>query len=190
MIGFITGTVVDVSENCILLECGGIGYEVNVSAYTVHDKGKTGENVRIYTYLAVKEDGISLYGFYSPAEKAMFMRLISISGIGPKLAISILSGISLDALSLAISTGDAKSLSKIKGVGKKTAERIALELKDKVMAEIGETDFVAAAPADNDAVIALMSMGFSKQEAAAALGKVNTEGLTVEQIVLAALKRS
>ena len=124
----------------------------------------------------------------------MFLKLIEISGVGPKLAISILGGMKLDALAIAIARGDYKLLSKIKGVGKKTAERIVLELKDKVSAD-GEAEVVVTSETSNvavsvneDAVVALMSLGFNRSQATMAVAGVQTDGMTLEQIVLSALK--
>ena len=135
MIGYVKGTLISVQNGKVLLEVGGVGYEISVSNNTVVKLPAIEKQATIYTYLYVREDEMSLFGFYSLEEKAMFMKLISISGIGPKAAMSILSGMELRALAIAIITEDKKSIAKIKGVGKKTAERIILELKEKVTAE-------------------------------------------------------
>lgn len=148
----------------------GIGYEVFCSASAAQNLLSAGQG-EVYTYTAVREDGIYLYGFVSAEEKKMFLKLITVSGVGPKMGITVLSGMNLSALALAIATSDVKTLSKIKGLGKKTAERIILELREK----IGETD-AEELPAgatepegevDEDAVIALMSLGFNRGESLA-----------------------
>lgn len=193
MYNYIKGNITEVSENFIVVECGGIGYEIFASLYSIDEFNKIKSDVKVYTYLNVKEDEMSLYGFFSKSEKAMFLRLISISGIGPKLALSVLSGVSVSALANSIACGDLASLNKIKGIGKKTAERIVLELKDKISAEFdvklleGGTAF-AISSADEDAVIALMSLGYTKQEATIGVAKVQKEGMSTEQIIMQALK--
>lgn len=122
----ISGKVVFYEEGKVVLENNGIAYELGVSANTLAAFAKKGEVVTAYTYLKVAEDEMSLYGFYSKEEKAMFVNLISVSGVGPKTALQILSGIDLQSLAIAIVNGDAKTLAKVKGLGKKTAERLSL----------------------------------------------------------------
>lgn len=193
MIGYITGTVADITENNIVIEAGGIGYELTVSSYCTAQVGQVGDEAKIYTYLSVREDGITLFGFYSKAERSMFMRLISVSGVGPKMAVSILSGISVSNLAAGVAAADTKALNAVKGIGKKTAERIVLELKDKISAE-----FKAEMPEnstlsdiiyeDDDAVEALISLGYKKAEAMLAVNKYKKENLSTEEIVLRALK--
>lgn len=191
MYNYIEGIISEVADNYLVVDVGGIGYEIIVSSYCLNELGKIGKSAKIFTYLAVREDDMSLYGFYSKSEKAMFLRLISVSGIGPKLAISILGGISIDGLATSIISADTLSLNHIKGVGKKTAERIVLELKDK----IGKEFEISAAAMTNvtlaineDAVLALMSLGYTKQEASIAITKVKGENLSIEQIIMQALK--
>ncbi len=189
MIEYLVGTITDITENFVTVESGGIGYGVTVSATTLSHI-KSGENVKIYTHLSVKEDGMSLFGFFSRQEKDIFLRLITISGIGPKMAITILSGINVDEFISVVASGDHMRLCTIKGVGKKTAERIVLELKDKLAKEYDAvgSEVVFTNSMAEDAVLALMSMGFSRQEATAAVNKVATQDLNTEDIVLAALK--
>ncbi|MBQ7348828.1 MAG: Holliday junction branch migration protein RuvA, partial [Clostridia bacterium] len=149
----------------------------------------------VYTYLAVREDGVSLYGFISPEEKNMFLKLISVSGVGPKMGITVLSNMKLDDLAVKIATSDVKGLSSVKGLGKKTAERIILELREKISAEQSETVSGSSAveePIDGDnqdAVIALMSLGFTRQECVKAVKAAKENGAeTIQQLISFALK--
>ena len=195
MIGYIKGKVLFASEGTILLENNGIGYEVccSNSAYVKLVNAGEGE---LFTYMAVREDGIFLYGFSSPEEKNMFLKLISVSGVGPKMGITVLSNMDISALAVSIATSDVKTLSKVKGLGKKTAERIILELREKVSCldvpeEKGSKATVTVqeetTQVDEDAVIALMSFGLKKKEASDLLVKAIKSGLTTieEQIAFA-----
>lgn len=193
MIGYLKGKLLYYIDNNFILEVNGVGYEVCCSAsaseYLLQNGG--GE---IYTYTAVREDGIYLYGFSSVNEKEMFLKLITVSGIGPKLGISILSGMSLSGLALAIATSDVKTLSKVKGCGKKTAERIVLELREKVtadgQAQTEETPLEAKdEKVDEDAVIALMSLGFNRNESINAIKTAISAGAkTIQEILGFALR--
>ena len=131
MISFLVGIIEEKNDTSVIVNVNGIGYEVNVSSNTLVTL-PIGEMVKVLTYLAVREDGIYLYGFSTHEEREIFNRLITVSGVGPKVALQILSGLSLSDLCIAIVKEDTKLLSKIKGLGKKTAERICLELKDKI----------------------------------------------------------
>ena len=157
---------------------------------------KIGSNVKLYCYLYVREDEMSLYGFNSREEKSMFLKLITISGIGPKASIGILSGMRPEALAVAIVTGDIKSIAKIKGVGKKTAERVVLELREKLSNQ--ETDFftgetqVAVVGLDNisqEAITALKSLGCTQSEAVTLVSQARKECDTLEELILNALRR-
>ena len=142
MFDYIKGEKIKASNGLLVLENAGVGYSLNVSDECIrHFDGS--DVVKAYTYLAVKEDGITLFGFYSEEERAMFEKLISVSGIGPKIAIAILSGITVDKLAGNIVAQDSKALNKIKGVGKKTAERIVLELKDKIDKEFSAEESIS-----------------------------------------------
>ncbi len=171
MIGHLRGALLEKHPNLVLVEAGGVGYEVSipVSTYTALPEPGAQVSLRIYTH--VREDAIQLYGFAAAAEKALFERLISVSGIGPKLAITILSGLAAAELAEAIRAGSLERLVKIPGVGKKTAERMVLELRDKLdlgVVPAAAAKAVAAAPMDEaaqDAVSALVNMG-SKPAAA------------------------
>ncbi len=191
MIGYLKGNVKSFTAESVLLEVGGVGYEVVCSgaAFSRLSGGGTGE---VYTYLQVKEDGITLFGFADPAEKELFLRLTSVQGVGAKLAIGILSAMRPSDITEAIALADSKRLSAVKGVGKKTAERIILELHGKISADelIGESGrAVPAGAADDDAVTALMGLGFTKQESARAVERARAAGAsTVEEILAAALR--
>lgn len=168
MYSYISGKIVDKTFSSIVVENNGIGYEIGVSGNTLFDVD-LGEIVKVYTYLYVREDEMTLYGFSRTDEKKLFMRLIDISGIGPKLAMQILGGYDLKTLSVAIASGDVKTLCKIKGLGKKTAELIVLNLREQVADDITETDdktgYAVAGDDIADAVFALESLGVSKTEA-------------------------
>ncbi len=179
MINFISGEIVAKNENSLVLDHNGIGFEVFVSTSTLASAGQLGEMARIFTYMNVKEDEISLYGFLTMEEKNMFLKIINVSGIGPKMALTILSGLSLSDLAVAIKNEDIKLLSTIKGLGKKTAERLALELKDKIdligfatsetIVEDVNVDMV------DEAMEALIALGINKNEAYR-LAKLNAVG--------------
>ena len=169
MINYLVGEIVLKSENLVVLEVNGIGYELNVSMFTLDNLPQTGSVSRVFTYMHVREDEISLFGFSSIDEKNVFLKLISVSGIGPKVALAILSGIKLSDLMVAIKTGDVKLLSTVKGLGKKTAERIVLELKDKISV-VGFDSEVAGENIANESIIdeateALIALGVNKNEA-------------------------
>ena len=195
MIGYIKGNVLSSANGVVILENNGIGYEISCSS-SVYQKLVAGKSGELWTYMAVREDGISLYGFVSQEEKSMFLKLISVSGVGPKMGITVLSGLSLPDLVTKIATQDVKGLSKVKGLGKKTAERIILELREKigcVDADTGEVLLFNDKPVEKevnqDAVVALMSLGFSKQESVSAVKKAQESGETqIEKIIGLALK--
>ena len=173
----------------MVVENNGIGYEIFVSSHTANSISFVNEEVKILTYLQVKEDGIALFGFISKEEKEMFLKLIEVSGIGPKMAIGILSGITLSELSVAIFRQDVKMLCTIKGLGKKTAERLLVELKDKVepMQEIHEESNINTNYVDQ-ATEALVSLGVGKNEAYR-LAKENAENCSsVEEIITKVLR--
>lgn len=197
MYSYIKGKITESGENYIVVENNGIGYELSVSVNAVCELSKQSGDVKVYCYLSVREDGVSLFGFSSEREKSMFLQLIGVSGVGPKLALTALSGMTTEQFAAAIVRSDIKALSKIKGVGKKTAERIVLELRDKVSKDyeaVGETDVVTSAAkseeANEDAVLALMTLGYTKQEAEAAVLRVQKDGMPFEQLVYAALKNA
>lgn len=196
MIAYVKGKVIDEFEGGVVIENNGIGYEIFCSA-TAAAKLSANKEGAVYTYFQLRDDGVSLYGFDNKAEKAMFIKLISVSGVGPKLGISVLSGMSLTDLATAIATSDVKSLSRIKGLGKKTAERIVLELREKISADedgvlispVGATNTVLSSE-DEDAVIALMELGFSSADSRKAVQKAKEAGAKTAQEVISAALRS
>lgn len=194
MYSYIIGVVTHKEEGKIALENNGIGYEINVSSQTMNSFEFENEPVKLFTYLVVREDEMSLYGFSCVEEKNMFLQLISVSGIGPKMAIGILSEISLSGLMSAIASEDLKTLCKIKGLGKKTAERLVLELKDKVnpmeaiaISAFSNENFVDEQIVD-DAVATLNGLGISKNEAYKLVKEVATKDMSLEEIITKVLR--
>lgn len=195
MIGYIKGNVLSASDGTVVLENNGIGYEIACSA-SVYQKLLSDKKGEVYTYLAVREDGVFLYGFENLEEKNMFLKLISVSGVGPKMGITVLSNMKLGDLAVKIATSDVKGLSAIKGLGKKTAERIILELREKVSeAAAGEENIVSDVGEivndkfTEDAVIALMSLGFTKGECVKAVKEAKASGAsTIEQLIAYSIK--
>lgn len=193
MINRIIGKVLDIKNSIVTVLVGGIGFELNVSLQT-QENLMLGDEICLFTYLSVKEDSMTLFGFSTEEEKEMFLKLISISGIGPKMAISILSNSTPESLALAIISGNISVLSNIKGVGKKTAERIILELKEKVNETIKNLD--SAEKVDNkllwqeaeDAIYGLRALGIKETEARRIVESVAQKGETAEQIITKSLK--
>ncbi|MGV3725381.1 Holliday junction branch migration protein RuvA [Hydrogenophaga sp.] len=170
MIGKLTGTLLEKNPPQILLDCHGVGYEVDVPMSTFYNLPATGEKVALLTHFVVREDAQILYGFGTAAEREAFRQLIKISGVGPRTALSVLSGMSVADLSQAISAQDSGRIIKVPGIGKKTAERLLLELKGKLGADL---NLPGAGPAQSDVQSdiqqALMALGYSDKDAAAAL---------------------
>lgn len=203
MIAYLRGKVLTTTAETAILDVNGVGYEVYCSggAFRTLTVGAIGE---VYTYLQVKEDGMTLFGFDSPKEKELFLKLISVSGVGPKMGISILATLSADDFAMAIATADVKRLSAVKGLGKKTAEKIVLELHGKISAlEVlgASEDTLTPAPEkavpanaklsaqDEEAVSALMGLGFTRAESVQAVKKAHELGAkTVEEIIMRALQ--
>ena len=180
-----------------VVDCGGVGYKLTVSDNTFSKvAGKLGGEVLLYTHLSVREDGVELFGFYSNDELSAFKMLITVSGVGPKAAMAILSIMTPEKFAFAVSTGDVKGISKANNVGKRTAERIILELKDKVAKELSAVDTetgevftpLAETKTSAEAVSALMVLGFSRAEATAALAGVNPADPLEKQIKSALAK--
>lgn len=188
MYAYITGTIEYLGDGLIIVDNNGIGYSLNISNNCLSRIGVIGENVKIYTYLNVREDEISLYGFYSKEEKAMFLKLINISGIGPKLAISVLSGLDINNLASVIMSGDTKTLSTVKGLGKKTAERIILELRGSIEGLIEDTPSYIQSDNINDAILALVNLGFGRQEAYKAVAKESENTTETSELIAKALR--
>lgn len=197
MLHYIKGTLAMKQDNGIVVETGGIGYELTVASNSSVYLAKEGEKITVYTAMMVREDDISLYGFGQKEELDTFRKLITVSGVGAKAAISILSAMPLSQLHQAIILEDAKALTKANGVGKKTAERIVLELKDKfgqledVQVPEGFDTPVSEGASDgrSEAVRALIALGYSKGEAVNALAAVKEMDLTAEEYIKQALKR-
>ena len=190
MFAFLEGNIAYKQDGILIVNVGGVGYELCVSNFTNYALPNVGENAKVLTYLQVKEDGICLYGFATADEKEMFLKLITVSGVGPKGAIGILSNISLSDLIKAISLGDIKVLSSIKGIGKKTAERIAIELKDKVSFEgsLEAPAQIVDTKAVDEAIVVLVSLGVSKNDALRLAREYAKEDSTAEEIVSKALR--
>lgn len=192
MYNYIKGKLTYAAENLVVVEACGVGYELCVSSTTMSKLGKIGDDCKVFCYLSVREDEMSLYGFADKAEKELFIKLINVSGIGCKMAVSILSSGSMRDIIGAIATADVAFLSKIKGVGKKTAERLVVDLRDKLSDggefTVAESPFAGVASANSEAVEALMSLGFTRQEAVTAVARAEKPNMTVEEIVMAALR--
>jgi len=188
MIGRLTGILVEKNPPQLLLDVQGVAYEVDVPMSTFYNLPATGERIALYTHLVVREDAHLLYGFGSESERRAFRQLVKISGIGARTALSVLSGLSVAELAQAVTMQDTGRLTKIPGIGKKTAERLLLELKDKLGVDLGTAVGVnRPAPVMSDVLNALLSLGYSDKEAVAAVKKV-PEGLAVGDAIRQALK--
>ncbi|MBR2473333.1 MAG: Holliday junction branch migration protein RuvA [Clostridia bacterium] len=193
MFYFIKGKAEIVEPNLVVIDAGGVGYAINTSTTSAANT-KRGEQTIFYTYLHVREDIFELYGFASKAELNCFKQLISVSGVGPKAALAILGTITPEKLSLCIVTGDEKALCAAPGVGKKLAQRVILELKDKITAVQTEgtelpTEIVGAADNLEDALSALIALGYQRHAAAVALKGLEKKRLTTEELIREALKK-
>ncbi len=189
MLYSLKGKLIVKEPNLFVVECGGVGYKCTCSMYTVSQLPEVGDEVFVYTYLNIREDSVDLFGFSNKNELSCFKQLITVSGVGPKAATSILSTITYDQLALCIATGDYKSITKAQGVGTKTAQRIVLELKDKIKNEdiiSGFNSKPIISQLDNpnlqDAIDALIVLGFSNSEASYALSSCTNEMSTEEMI--------
>lgn len=194
MIAHLTGKLIEKSANRVIIEVHGVGYEVAIPFSTYYELGEAGDPVSLRIYTHVKEDALSLYGFLSADEKALFTRLISVSGIGPKLAVAILSGLPVEEFIDAIREGDVVKLNAIPGVGKKTAERLVLEMKDKVLELFPERDPVALGTVgslQSDVVSALINLGYPKHSAEKAVSRAIEEDRAApfEMLLKRSLKR-
>lgn len=193
MYAYIDGTVAEKTKDAIILEAGGIGYYIFVSGATLSACPAAGQKMKLYTTMNVRQDNsIELMGFYSKEEKAMFTRLCGVTGVGARMAMAILSAMSLRDLSVALVTGDAGALTKVPGVGKKTAQRLVLELKDKVedseLTGTSVTPRVAEQGAEAEAVAALISLGYASAEAAKAVSMVADKTDKADEMIFLALK--
>ena len=195
MYAYIKGTLEEKSTDSIVVETAGIGYKIYVSEHTMAKLGEIGEKVKIYTHYHVREDNISLYGFMSNEELKMFELLLQVSGIGAKTAIAMLSNITPSKFALAIISNDLKTLTKIPGIGNKSAQRMVLELKDKLKTQTAiEDDEEETTPNDNSESIneaeqALKILGYNKSEISKVFDKFDTHNLSTEDLIKEALKR-
>lgn len=192
MIGRIEGHLVEISDNVILVSCGGVGYEVEVTHNVLAALPGRDKPVRLYTHFVVREDAQQLYGFASRAERDLFRVFIRISGIGPKLALALLSSMTVEELAASVQAGDVDVLIRVPGVGRKKAERLLVELKDKLPEVVAAPVAAVASGAERavaEAEQALVSLGYRPPEAARLIGAVKGDGGSAEALIRAALKR-
>ena len=193
MFAYIKGDVEEKGNNYVVIDVGGVGYQIFMPSSSIDRIGESGTTLKIHTHYYVREDNISLYGFLTKEELRMFELLLSVSGIGAKSAIAMLSEITPSSFALAVISNDVSKLVKIPGVGKKTAERMILELKDKLKTEeaVQKDEKVSAVIADDnkssEAVSALQVLGYSKKEIEKAFEKIDIDSLNVEDIIRKAL---
>lgn len=197
MIGFLRGVLVEKQPPSLLLDVQGVGYEIEAPMTTFYELPAVGEKVSLFTHLAVREDAHTLYGFSKTSDRSLFRALIKVNGVGARLALTILSGMPAADFALCVQAGDTAALVKLPGVGKKTAERLVIEMRDKLADwEGAATGGVAAVPrpgvADptEDAVSALMALGYKAPEASRLVRAVDAKGLSTEDIIRAALQSS
>ena len=197
MFYYVNGTVAETGPNLAVIDCGGVGYACATTNYTLSQL-KKGERAKLYTYLHVREEIFELYGFSSQAELNSFKMLIGVSGVGPKAALAVLSSTSPQNLALSIVTGDEKALTAANGIGKKIAQRVILELKDKLAAEEaipsgkGGVSMAAAGlphSKKSEATAALAVLGYGSAEIAAALKDIDMDALSLEDVIRQALKK-
>ena len=195
MISFIRGTVADLTENSAIIESNCIGFEINMTGNALAQL-HIGQEVKLHTYFQVREDAMVLYGFFNKDDLQVFKLLLGVNGVGPKAALGVLAGITADELRFAVLSDDVKTLSKAPGIGKKTAQKLILELKDKLggaQLELNNGVQMTGAPVVHgsksaEATAALASLGYSQSEIGAALKGVDAEHLSVEEIVRQALR--
>lgn len=194
MYAHIEGIVAEKDQDSIVLDANGVGYLLNVSGATLSMAPAVGERMKLYCVLNVREDAMELYGFYSREEKRMYERLRSVSGVGSRTALQILSAMSVRDLSIALISGDANALTRVPGIGKKTAQRLVLELKDKVDDAQLTGQATSISPKVNangpeaEAIAALISLGYSNAEAAKAVSQVADQTQEADKLIFLALK--
>jgi holliday junction DNA helicase RuvA len=202
MIAHLSGTLLSKQATSVILDVSGVGYEVSIPLSTFYELEDPGSNVQLRIYTHVREDALQLYGFKTTRERELFLRLISVSGIGPKLGITLLSGMSADEMIASIRTNNLAKLTLIPGVGRKTAERLVMELRDKVTSlsveveeELGAKPDAAAAPTEDsmraDALSALLNLGYQRNAAEKAVTAAMSESddVSVESILRASLRK-
>ncbi|NQT24200.1 Holliday junction branch migration protein RuvA [candidate division KSB1 bacterium] len=193
MIAQLRGLLIEKSPTSVVLETGGVGFQVGIPLSSLNALGELGEEIQLYTYLHVREDTLQLYGFATKRERRLFLLLISVSGVGPKLAQSILSGITVDEFEHAVHGNQPAVLNRVPGVGKKTAERLILELQDKIKIDSMSKSRMSANPAltqeGEEAILALVSLGYKRTAAELAVQKALSENssLNVEALLRTAL---
>ncbi len=190
----LTGEIVYRDSSSVAISCGGVAFRCSVTLTTLNELSDKKGEVTLYTHLSVRDDALELFGFYDESELDCFKMLISISGVGPKAALAILSQLTPDRLALAVSSGDVKSITKAQGVGKKIAQRVVLELKDKMKTgdvsgtdETGASGQILLGSNTSEAVEALVMLGYSQSEASSAVAKLD-QSLSVEKLITQALK--
>ena len=200
MYAYIKGIITDRNDQQIVVENNGIGYLINCPLGISAEFGGSGEEVTVWLYQSVKEDDISLYGFISRAQKEMFLKLITVSGVGPKVAHTICASLSAEQIAAAVMSGNVALLTSVKGLGKKGAEKIIVELKDKLKSQLGSSSDITSVPAATgssgktepgvmqDAAGALIVLGYKDQEAADAVASAYEEGIGLEDLIRKALK--
>lgn len=198
MIGRLRGTLADKQPPFLLLDVNGVGYELEVPMTTLYRLPPVGDSLTLYTHLVVREDAQLLYGFAEKRERELFRELIRLNGVGPKLALALMSGLEVDELVRCVQAQDTSTLVKIPGVGKKTAERLLVELKDRFKAweaipgiaplVLEPSAQAVVSSAENDAVSAMIALGFKPQEASRAVAAVQENGLSSEELIRRALK--
>lgn len=191
---YLNGTIAAIEPNLVVVDCGGVGYECATTAYTISQL-KQGQMHKLYTYCNIREDAFEIFGFSTKEEKRCFELLLSVSGVGPKAALNILSATTPSGFQLAVAAGDEKTLTAAQGVGKKLAQRVLLELKDKLKLDGMDTSPVSGGTVlpqrsshASEAAAALAVLGYSQSEIAAAMKGLNTETMTVEEIVRQSLR--
>jgi len=191
VIGFLRGTLASKHPPSLLLDVGGVGYEVDAPMSTFYQLPETGSEVMIYTHLLVREDAHVLFGFATESERALFRSLIRVSGIGARLALAILSGLSPDDFQRCIQQGDTVSLQRLPGIGKKTAERLIIEMRDR-LPKASDTALSLGGASDplGEAGQALIALGYKPQEAEGLLKRVNGEAESVEELIRLALRQA
>lgn len=189
MIGHLNGKLVEKNPTELIVECGGVGYEVKISLNTFSSIGSD-ESIKIFTKLVVREDAQILYGFASKEEREMFNHLVSVSGIGPNTAMIMLSSLIPDEIAHAIQSEDVRTIQSIKGIGAKTAQRVIIDLKDKMLKMVFSSENIFNQNNTNrfDALTALVSLGFDKKSAEKAIDKISTGDESVEKLIKEALK--
>ncbi|MFP5504767.1 MAG: Holliday junction branch migration protein RuvA [Gammaproteobacteria bacterium] len=193
MIGFLRGKLVAKQPPVLLIDVGGVGYEVEAPMTTFYDLPETGKEITLHTHLVVREDAHTLFGFAKLSDRALFRSLIKISGVGPRMALAILSGMSADSFARCIRDNDAAALTRVPGVGKKTAERLVVELRDKLgKGEAGGADIpvMTGGPANpvEEAVSALIALGYKPPDASRMVRAIESKDLGVEEIIRRALQ--